>query len=337
MIEQEEWGSFSEAEVYLFTIINARGNKVQLTNYGASVVAIAVPDRNGKCENVVLGFPALEGYLQDKCYIGTTIGRFANRIANGSFNIDGKQYLLEINEKSNSNHGGENGFNTRVFDFKTDGDAIVFSLLSSDGEGGFPGNLKVTITYTWNDENELLITYKAITDKKTIVNLTNHSYFNLSGGRVNILSHELNIDSDEIVEVDAHYISTGNLVDAGNKKFHCESIKDKLIMQNNEVKGLNDCYAIRPGASMPACEAWDSISGRVLQVFTSYPGLLVYTGDHLESSVDGHSGRKYQPFDGFCLECQYFPDSPNHANFPSTILDVNEEYNEFIKFSFGVK
>lgn len=337
MIVQDVWGRYNETEIYLFTIINAEGNKLQLTNYGASVVAVVVPDRNGICENVVLGFPSPEGYFRDKCYIGTTIGRVANRIANGSFNIDGKQYFLEINENNNSNHSGENGFNTRVFDFEIDGDAVVFSLLSNDGEGGFPGNLKVTVTYTWTDENELLIGYKAVTDKKTIVNLTNHSYFNLSGGRENILSHELSIASDKIVEVDEHYISTGNLIDAGNKAFHGESIKNKMVVQNGEVKGLNDCYAILPGISAPACEAWDKFSGRALKVFTSYPGLLLYTGDHLECSSDGHFGRAYRPFDGFCLECQYYPDSPNHDNFPSVELDADEEYNEFIKFSFGIK
>lgn len=337
MIEQEEWGSFNEAVVYLFTIINARGNKVQLTNYGASMVAVMVPDKNGKCENVVLGFPSLEGYLQDKCYIGTTIGRFANRIANGSFSIDDRQYFLELNENNNSNHSGETGFNTQVFDFVINKDSVVFSLLSSDGAGGFPGNLKVEITYTWNDENELLITYKATTDKKTVVNLTNHSYFNLSGGKENILRHTLSIASDKIVEVDGQYIPTGNLIDAGNKKFHRQFIKDKIVMQNNEAKGLNDCYAIEPSATIPVCEAWEEISGRTLKVYTSYPGLLLYTGDHLESSADGHFGRKYRSFDGFCLECQYYPDSPNHDNFPSVVLDTNEVYNEFIRFSFGIK
>lgn len=337
MILQESWGRYDGAAVYLFTMVNAKGNKVQLTNYGASVAAIAVPDKHGKCENVVLGFPSLEGYLLDKCYIGVTIGRFANRIAKGSFNIDGKRYFLEINENNNSNHSGETGFNTRVFDFETGEDTIIFSLLSHDGEGGFPGNLKVSITYTWNDEDELSIGYAAVTDKKTIVNLTNHSYFNLSGGKENILPHELSIASDKIVEVNEHYISTGSLVDAGNKRFDRQPIKDKVVVRDGVVKGLNDCYAIRPGAAMPACEVWEKVSGRTLKVFTSYPGLLLYTGDHLESIANGHFGRKYQAFDGFCLECQYYPDSPNHDNFPSVVLDVDEEYNEFIKFSFGIK
>lgn len=337
MIEQGVWGIYNGVEVYLFAIINSKGNKVQLTNYGAAIVAVVVPDKNGKRDNVVLGFPSLEGYLQDRCYIGTTIGRFANRIANGSFNIDGKRYFLETNENNNSNHSGENGFNTRVFNFEMDGNAVVFSLLSNDGDGGFPGNLKVTITYTWSDENELLIAYKAVTDKKTIVNLTNHSYFNLSAGKENILSHELSIASDRIVEVDEHYISTGNLIDAGSKKFHRQLIKDKLVMQSDEVIGLNDCYAITPSTAIAACEVWEKASGRVLRVFTSYPGLLIYTGDHLGSNAAGHLGRLYQPFDGFCLECQYYPDSPNHANFPSVVLDAGEQYNEFIKFSFGIK
>ncbi|ANI88813.1 galactose mutarotase [Arachidicoccus ginsenosidimutans] len=337
LIQKEFLGKLGEKDIFLFTLVNKNKNYVQLTNYGASVVSIVVPDKNGMKENVVLGFSNLEGYLKDKCYIGATVGRFANRIANAGFKIDNERYFLEANENNNSNHSGASGFHKRIFDYEIKNDSVSFSLLSKDGEGGFPGNLQLAVAYTWNDENELLIEYNATTDKKTIVNLTNHSYFNLSVGRENILSHELNIASGKIVETDEHYIPTGKIVDAGNKKFHHNSIKEKLIITDDKAIGLNDCYVIQPNSEAPVCEVLEKVSGRTMSVFTSYPGLLLYTGDFLESSVDGYFGRKYQPFDGFCLECQYYPDSPNHANFPSTILDVNEEYNEFIKFSFGVK
>ncbi len=333
----EQWGSYKGEAVYLFTITNREGNIAQLTNYGASLVSVIVADKKGNKENVVAGFDDLNGYLHDHCYIGATAGRFANRIAGASFKLGDERYFLEANENGNSNHSGSSGFNTKVFAYESSDSSVSFSLLSKDGEGGFPGNLQLMVTYSWTDTNELLIEYKAATDKKTIVNFTNHSYFNLSGGRENIVSHELNIASDKIVEADEHYIPTGKIIDAGRKKFSNSAIKEKLIVADNKIIGLNDCYVIQSSGEKPVCEVLENISGRTMNVFTSYPGLLLYTGDYLESSIEGHFGRKYQPFDGFCLECQYYPDSPNHANFPSTILDVNEEYNEFIKFSFGVK
>jgi len=339
MVVKRVWGQYENTDVFLFTIINKNGHKITLTNYGASVVEVWVPDRKGRVANVVLGFPTLEGYLTDKCFIGNTIGRFANRIANGSFIIDGRRYLLELNENNHSNHSGESGFNRRLFNFKLQKSAVVFSLESKDGDGGFPGNLNVSITYSWNDRDELVIVYNAVSDRKTILNLTNHCYFNLSGGRQDILKHMLKIEADKIVEVDEQYISTGKLVNAGEKEFcRLQPISSKLTAAGGRRQGLNDCYVVKTrNGQLPVCEAWDQHSGRVLKVFSSYPGLLVYTGDYLKTVTNGHLGKPYIPFDGFCLECQFYPDSPNHSNFPSVILEPDMEYNNFIKYSFGVK
>lgn len=337
MVIREQWGEYKKQQVYLWTITNATGNSVQLTNYGATVVSIIVPGKDGQKENVVIGFPTLQGYLEDTCYIGVTVGRFANRIGNATFQLNGVAYHLEANDNANSNHSGKSGFHNKVWDVEEKENGVSFFIVGEDGDGGFPGNVSVRVDYTWSNANELLIQYRGTTDKKTILNLTNHSYFNLSGGDEKSWYHELTIASDKIVETNAQYIPTGNIVAANAKAFNTQTIKEKLIEQNGRLHGLNDCYVVDPHAFEPVAYVWESASGRTMEVCTSYPGLLLYTGDYLESRVDGHAGKVYTPFDGFCLECQYFPDSPNHANFPSAVLDTDKEYNEFIQYSFGLK
>jgi aldose 1-epimerase len=332
----KKWGMLKGHPIYLFTLKNKDDSYVELTNYGATIVSVVVPDKQQHLGNVVLGFPSLEGYLQDSCYIGSTIGRYANRIGNSCFELDGITYQLDANDKDNSNHGGFTGFNKKVFDFEIHDNTISFSLHSKDGEGGFPGNLRLTVDYTWNEKHHLSITYKATTDKKTIANFTNHSYFNLSGGKNNILEHDLFLDSNQILGSTHDYIPTGSIVSSPNKVFETK-VKEQISVNDNSVKGMNDCFILNKNKGVANCRLIDFVSGRSLKVFTSYPAILVYSGDFLSSSLPGHSGEMYKPFDGICLECQYYPDSPNHSNFPRTTLDKEQQYLENILFEFSLK
>lgn len=334
-ISYQQWGTFKDENIYLFKIQNSSGSYVELTNYGATLVSIYVPDQKNKLGNVILGFPTLEGYLDDNCYIGSTIGRFANRIDQAQFILDEKTYLLEENDHGNTNHGGKNGFNSKVFSFSIEGEILSFTTLSEDGQGGYPGNLSFRVSYQWTDSNELLIDYEAVSDQKTIANFTSHAYFNLASGAANILDHELTIYSDLIVEAKADYIPTGFIVPAKKLSFTQNKIKEKVTINNGHISGLNTCYFL--DKKDKACVLSDELSGRVMEVFTSYPGVLLYTGDYLNSKHLGHASKYYEPFDGLCMECQYFPDSPNHLHFPSTVLNSGDIYKESIVFKFGIK
>ncbi|NQX56011.1 aldose epimerase family protein [Pedobacter panaciterrae] len=322
-ISRKSWGNFKNKDIYLFKIENKTGAFVELTNYGATVVSIVVPDKNNGLGNVILGFPELQGYLEDICYVGSTVGRFANRIARASFNLDGIDYQLEANSNGNSNHSASAGVNSKVFDYIVDDDRLIFKILSKDGEGGFPGNLTLEVCYQWTSDNALLITYTAITDRKTIVNVTNHCYFNLSAiADRNFLNHRLKINAKSMLESAADYIPTGRLVRTNGSEL-------------NDLKGINTCYVLDKNGA--AATLVDPESGRVLDVYTSYPGLMLYTGDYLESRCNGHLGEPYKPLDGICLECQFYPDSPNHPSFPSTILKPDHLYQESITYKFSTQ
>lgn len=334
------WGRYNGEEIYLFRIENSQGSFVELTNYGATVVSIVVPDRQGKPGNVVLGFPTLEGYLNDSCYIGSTVGRIANRIGGAKFRLDGNTYHLEPNDGVNTNHGGINGFNSKVFQFSVSENVVSFSVSSNDGEGGYPGTLQFRVDYSWSDDHALSIHYFAITDKKTIANFTNHAYFNLSAGQQNIFDHELTLSARERLESGRDYIPTGRVIPVTDQSFDHHRIKDRITMRDGKMSGANFYYIrdnYRQKEDEPLCTLIDPRSGRVLEVFTTYPGVQLYTGDYLESSYPGHSSQPYKPFDGVCLECQYYPDSANHLHFPSTVLDVGQVYHEHIRFRFSVK
>lgn len=326
VISKEDWGIHENQNVFLYRIKNSTGAYVELTNFGASIVAVVVPDRHGHPDNVVLGFPHLNGYINDHCYVGATIGRYANRIAFAGFDLDGHHYALEPNDGRHTNHGGIAGFHKRVFDVTVHDDAIFFHLTSTDGDGGFPGNLRLTVVYQWSEANELHIHYEAISDKKTILNVTNHAYFNLSGGKTDIADHRLQVSAFHVLETTADYIPTGVLTPCPNPSF-------------SQIKGLNHCYVLNEAAQnrlKKAALLHDADSGRALEVYTTYPGLMVYSGDFLSSDIPGHARLPYRPFDGICLECQYFPDSPNHPDFPSTVLDIDAVYNEQILYKFTV-
>jgi aldose 1-epimerase len=331
-ISFEVWGIDNGRVIYLFKIENASGAYVELTNYGATLVSVNVPDRGGKIGNVILGYPSINGYLNDACYIGSTIGRFANRIANAKFELNGNTYQLENNDGVNSNHSGSSGFNYKVFGYTITGDELVFDLLSEDGDGGFPGSLSLKVSYRWTEDNELLITYSAVTDKTTLANFTNHAYFNLNPNAGNILNHELTINADNIVKAAADHIPTGLIAPAGKLAFDKQRVQEKVTIP----AGINTCYVLNQQAEQtPACVLSEETSGRVMTVFTTYPGVMLYTGDYLYSNTPGSNGRNHEPFDGLCLECQFFPDSPNHPHFPSTVLNPGETYQHNITYKFS--
>jgi len=334
MITLKKFGIYGNKEVLLFTLKNTAGAFVELTNYGAAIVSVMAPNRDGELEPLVLGFDELQGYLDDKCYIGSTIGRFANRIGNAAFELDGKQYNLEANDNTNSNHGGNSGYNLRVFDYKIEDDRLLFTLNSPDGDGGFPGNLGLTVSYQWTEKNQLKITYLAETDQPTIANFTNHAYFNLSGKEGSMLNHQLTIYADKVLETDKEYIPTGKVIPAGKSAFLGNRISDKIKENNGE--GFNHYYILNNQDDNVSLAAVldDENSGRRLNVYTTYPGLMFYTGDFLESIHPGHWGRPYKPFDSLCLECQFYPDAPNHSTFPSVVLKPGEQYREEIIYEF---
>ncbi|HMI03527.1 MAG TPA: aldose epimerase family protein [Pedobacter sp.] len=337
-ISKIPWGIVDDKEVCCFKIINQNGEFIEVTNYGATLVSVCVRDKEGKIEHVILGFPALQGYINDQSYLGSTIGRFANRIGKATFNLDGKKIELEQNDGPNSNHSGSSGFHKKVFDYQTRGDILIFSLFSADGEGGFPGNLKVEVHYHWNDENELKIDYYGQTDQNTLFNLTNHSYFDLSSGRGQIFDHRLSVFSDQIVQAGPDYMPTGELVAADETyAFTDTRIEDKLFQADGSIKGLNICYVLdseRQKSGLPAAILFEPASGRELSLYTSYPGLMLYTGDYLNTIDPGFNGNPYKPLDGMCLEAQFFPDSPNHPAFPSAELRAGELAHHYIIFKF---
>jgi len=338
LISSTYWGSFRGRDVFLFRITGPDGTYVELTNYGATVVSIVIPDRSNQLGHVVLGFPTLQGYLLDKCYLGATVGRFANRIANGRFIIDGAAYQLETNDGVHSNHSGAAGFNSKVFEYDVLDDGISFSYLSPDGEGGFPGELQLLVKYTWKNM-ELLIEYTAETSRKTPVNITNHCYFNLSGGG-SILNEQLTVFANRFLESGSDHIPTGRILSEKELMFHKAKIASKLQSEGEALKGLNICYVLeepRQGTLKKAAVLFDPASGRSLQVLSTYPGLLLYTGDYLRSELPGHDKQAYKPFDGLCLECQFFPDAPNHPDFPSVMLAPDQVYQERISYKFNVE
>ncbi|RZM23042.1 MAG: galactose mutarotase [Pedobacter sp.] len=337
---KKHWGSVEGKEIYLFRLDNSNGNYVELSNYGATVVSVNVPDKHGILQNVILGFNSLEGYLQDNCYIGATVGRFANRIANAKFTLDGTDYLLEPNDGVNTNHSASAGFNDKIFDYYIKDDHLVFKYLSKHMSGGYPGNLEFEVSYRWTNNNKLIIAFKASTDKKTVVNFTNHCYFNLAGNAQKIFDHRLTIQASSIIEAGEDYIPTGRIIDAGQLSFQNTRIVDRMTAVQSHIKGLNVCYVLDgyiPKKQQLAAVLTEHHSGRELAVYTTYHGLMLYTGAYLDSKVPGSRHVTYQPFDGLCLECQCFPDSPNQPDFPSTVLLPGEVFEESITYAFNTK
>ncbi|WP_214073767.1 aldose epimerase family protein [Mucilaginibacter sp. dw_454] len=316
------WGTTQGTDIFLFMLTNSSGAFVEVCNYGATLVSVKVPGKDGKLGNAIIGFPTLESYLDDNCYIGSTIGRYANRVSKSQFTLNEEIYQLEANDGVNSNHSASSGFNSKVFGFEVNDDELVMVLHSHDGDGGYPGNLNLRITYKWSDDNELSIRYKAVSDKDTYANFTNHAYFNLSDGDLTVLDHQIQINADKIVAAGGDYIPTGKIIPAAPINLDAE-------------KGINSYYILNDDKSF-AAKLIDQLSGRALTVNTSYPGIFLYTGDYLNSKHLNLNNRYCQPFEGLCLECQHYPDSMNRPEFPSALLPKHHVYDEFITFKFDV-
>lgn len=350
-LPRESFGQFEGKDVSIYTLKNASGMTVKITTYGGTVQSINVKDRNGKFGDVVLGFNTLEEYVQKAgtSYFGALIGRYGNRIAHGAFTLDGNKYQIPTNDNGNALHGGKVGFNRRVWDAKDVSEpgkpALELHYLSPDGEEGFPGNLDVTVRYSLDDQNALRIDYSAKTDKDTVLNLTNHSYFNLVGaGSATILTHKLSIDADQFTPVDKTLIPTGKLENVAGTPFdfrHATDIGARIGKNNEQLKlgkGYDHNFVLnRPGdLNHLAVKVEEPKSGRVLEVFTTQPGVQFYSGNFLNGKVSGIGGI-YRHRSALCLETQHFPDSPNHSNFPSTVLHPGEEYHQTTIYKFSTE
>ena len=345
-MKKESFGRTPEGEeVTIFTLVNVNGLKARIIDYGAILVSLEVPDRDGKLADITLGFDSLDGYAgKDNPYFGTTTGRCANRIAKGKFTLDGVEYKLAVNFGESHLHGGIKGFNKVMWrgrQFQTDGAVgVEFTYLSKDGEEGYPGNLSCTVIYTLTDSNELKISYEAQTDKPTVVNLTNHSYFNLAGaGSGDILGHELMINADRVTVDDKKAIPTGELrrgKDSPMDFTEPETIGSRIA----EVPGGYDHnYVLNTSEKSPvlAARAFEATSGRVLEIYTTEPGVQLYTGNFLDGSLTGKSGKVYKKHYGFCLETQHYPDSPNKPDFPSVVLRPGETYATVTTHKFSTR
>ena len=327
-MSRQDFGKTADGTaVSIYTLSNRNGMEARIMTYGGIVVSLQTPDKAGKLADVVLGFDTLDGYLKGHPYFGALIGRYGNRIGGAQFKLGGKAYNVPANDGANSLHGGTRGFDKRVWTAKEAGaDALELSYLSRDGEEGYPGNLHVTVLYTLTDANELRIDYTATTDKETVVNLTNHSYFNLAGqGSADILQHQMTLYADRYTPVDKGLIPTGELRPVAGGPFdfrHPAAIGARIGEQDEQLvlgKGYDHNWVIdrqEPGLA-PAAEVYEPKSGRVMQVLTTEPGIQFYTGNFLDGSNVGKGGKAYGPRTGFCLETQHFPDSPNHPSFPS--------------------
>jgi len=331
-----------EGNISHFSLSNKNGMVIKILNYGATITHIIVPDKDGKFDDIALGFDSIEHYLRvPHPYFGCIVGRYANRIANAQFTINGETFKLESNDNGNSIHGGEVGFNKKIWDVVSVNDSsLVLFYQSQDGEEGYPGNLKVHVTYTVTSDNELIIDYSASTDKTTAINLTNHSYFNLSGAKAStILDHQLYINAKQITEANEALIPTGNIIEIAGGPLDFSTTK-KIGKDINQVPGGYDHnYVLNKdeGRLSLAAEVIDPLTGRGIEVKTTKPGMQLYTANFLDSSITGKSGIKYPKYGGFCLETQFYPDSPNHPEFPSAILNPDEKYEETTIYKFFVK
>jgi aldose 1-epimerase len=350
-VEKQSFGTAPDGQaIDIYTIKNAKGMEARITNFGATLVSLRVPDRAGKFDDVVLGFDSLDGYVKLNTYYGGLIGRYGNRIAGGKFSLDGKTYTLPKNNGENTLHGGITGFNKHVWTAKpittAGGEELELTYVSKDGEEGFPGNLSVKVVYKLAaDKNDLTIDYSATTDKDTVLNLTNHSYFNLAGaGSGDILNDVVTIHASKFTPVDTSLIPTGELKDVTGTPFDFRkpTAVGARIDQNDPQlqygKGYDLNWVIdrKPAATglVPAAEVYEPETGRVLEVFTTEPGVQFYSGNHMEDT-QGKDGKTYHFRGALCLETQHYPDSPNHPAFPSTELKPGQTFHSTTVFKFS--
>jgi aldose 1-epimerase len=351
MIKKELFGTLSDgSKVYSYLLSNASGTQVKIIDYGAIVVSLSAPDRNGKFADVVLGYDSLAGYVDDNAFLGAIVGRYGNRIAKGKFKLEGKEYQLTVNSGTNHLHGGAKGFYKALWEAEpiessTD-PALKLTYVSKDGDEGYPGTVTMKVTYTLTKDNALKIDYEDTTDKTTILNPTHHSYFNLTGDPTKtILDHELMIAADYITPVDSDLITTGKLAKVDGTPFDFKKPEKVGTRINNNDQQLifgrgydhnwvlnNYDKNVRLAASL-----YDPQSRRFMEVLTDQPGLQFYSGNFLDGSIKGKSGIKYKHRTALCLETQHFPDSPNKPNFPSVVLKPGEKYQQTTIYKFSTK
>ena len=346
-----EFGNMPDSTIVeQYKLTNKNGVEVDIITYGGRITSLKVPNKKGNIENVVLGFDNLEDYLKENPFFGALIGRYGNRIANGNFTLEGNEYTLATNNGENHLHGGLVGFDSVVWEAepieRTDNSALKLTYLSKDGEEGYPGNLKVTVIYTLSNDNALEVSYKATTDKATVVNLTQHAYFNLTGDfSKDILNHDLVLNADAFLPVDNRLIPTGEIRNVKGTPFDFTSIKKigkEIEVDNEQLKlggGYDHCWVLNgeKGNMRFVASAHDEISGRFMEVFSEEPGMQLYTGNFLDGSLPIPNGGTYKKRTGFCLETQHYPDSPNQKKFPTTTLKPGETYSTKTTYKFSTK
>ncbi|MGW1454904.1 aldose epimerase family protein [Salegentibacter agarivorans] len=348
-MQKEDYGTTSDGEkVAQYTLTNENGMEVKIITYGGRITSLKAPNKNDEFENVVLGFDSLEQYTKDNPFFGALIGRFGNRIANGKFTFDGEEYTLAQNDGQNHLHGGEKGFDKVVWTVDdASANSLSLSYISEDMEEGYPGTLETTVVYTLTDDNALEVDYNATTDKKTVLNLTQHAYFNLSGDfSETILDHKIEINADEFLPVNETLIPTGELKDVAGTPFDFREAKtvEQHIEEKNEQlergKGYDHCWVLNEQDSGMrfAASAYHEESGRMLEVHTNEPGIQFYSGNFLDGTLPQANGEgNYGHRSGFCLETQHYPDSPNQEGFPSVVLKPGDTYSSKTSFKFSVK
>lgn len=347
-IEKETWGTVDGKPVDLYTLTNANGLEAKITNYGGIVVSLKVLDRNGKLGDVVLGYDNLKGYVENNPYFGAIVGRYGNRIGAAKFSLDGVEYTLAANNGPNHLHGGIKGFDKVVWKARgvtsDNGVSLELSYLSLDGEEGYPGNLTVTVVYTLTDDNELKIDYFATTDKKTVVNLTHHSYFNFVGSG-DILGHKLWLKASRFTPVDEGLIPTGELRSVIGTPMDFTrpfAIGARIEQDTQQLRygfGYDHNWVLdkRLGEMALAGSLYEPATGRFMEIYTTEPGIQFYSGNFLDGTITGKRGIIYEFRNGLCLETQHFPDSPNKPDFPSTVLKSGEEYRTTTIYKFSVR
>jgi aldose 1-epimerase len=347
MVKKDMFGTHNGKEVYLFTLTNKAGNVIKLTNFGAKINWIEVPDRNGKKENITFGYDTFDETLKGDMSFGSVVGRYANRIAGGKFSIDGVTYTTPLNNGPNTLHGGPLGWHSVVWDAEIVKDskfpAVKFTYVSPDMEMGFPGTVNAAITYTWNDNNEIVMDYVCTTDKKTIVNITNHAYFNLHGaGNGDVLDHVLTLKALAFTPVDSVMIPTGEIRQVAGTPFDFttpHAIGERIGEKYDQLilgKGYDHNFILENKDDVDVT-VYEPTSGRMLEVITDQPGMQLYTGNFLDGKQIGHGGKQYNFRTGMCLESGHYPDSPNHPDFPTTILNPGETLKTTTIYRFSVK
>ncbi len=331
----------------LYTLENSNGVILRLTNFGASMVQVISPDKNGNFEDIILGYKNIEGYINDQMSLGCIVGRYANRIARGKFYLNGKEYNLSINNGQNSLHGGPGGIHSKVWDAEKIENGMQFTVVSPHMEEGYPGELSVVVTYTLNDNNEIILDYEAVTSDSTFINLTNHTYWNLNGeANTNILNHRLKVNADYITSIDTSLIPTGEFMDVSGTPFDFReytSIGARIGNSHPQIfaaGGYDHNFVldtkVRKKPEMAAA-LYSEASRRILEIYTTEPGIQVYSGNFMNGSVSGKNGNEYAYRHAIALETQHFPDSPNQPKFPSTLLIPGQVYTQTTIFRLGVQ